>query len=43
MQRHLDPNGDLVMVTEQRGVEGGRRGHVVIRVSIAIPLQEAAS
>ncbi|KAL1122157.1 hypothetical protein AAG570_003562 [Ranatra chinensis] len=34
MQRHLDHDGDLVMVTEQRGVESGRRGHVVIRVSL---------
>lgn len=33
MQRHVNAEGDLIMVTEQRGVDGGRRGHVVIRVS----------
>ncbi|XP_073989793.1 rap guanine nucleotide exchange factor 2-like isoform X3 [Rhodnius prolixus] len=31
MQRHVNAEGDLIMVTEQRGVDGGRRGHVVIR------------
>lgn len=33
MQKHVNADGELVMVTEQRGMEGGRRGHVVIRVS----------
>lgn len=34
-KKHEDDDGKLVMVTEQRGtLEAGRRGHVVIRVSL---------
>ncbi|XP_014252109.1 rap guanine nucleotide exchange factor 2 isoform X4 [Cimex lectularius] len=31
MQKHVNAEGDLVMVTEQREVDGGKRGNVVIR------------
>ena len=35
--RKHEENGRIVMVTEQRGLEGGgRRGHVVIRVSLTV-------